>query len=76
MELTQELEMSCKKNQEVQKIVTVQKMEIEKLFKQCDEHEDINNTQANQVLELKGQIDDLLRRIQVSSTCHFLFHCS
>jgi hypothetical protein len=75
-ELILELEMSSKKTQETQNIVTLQKMDIEKLLKQCSQHEHLNGTQADHILELKGRVDDLLSSIQVSSTCHFLFHCS
>jgi hypothetical protein len=70
IELMLELEMNNKKNQEMQKIITVQKMEIEQLLKQCSQHERLNCQQSDKMLDLKAQVDDLLCSMQVSSTCH------
>ncbi|KDR22682.1 Lymphoid-restricted membrane protein [Zootermopsis nevadensis] len=64
MELVLELEVSSRKNQEVQKTVTLQKMEIEQLLKQCRQHEHLNGTQADHILELKGRVDELLSSVQ------------
>jgi len=81
-----ELVMSKKKNQEMQEIDKVQKIEIEQLLKQCIQHENLHSQQSGHILELEGRINDLLSTIQVSSTCQFfitmtcivipyLFHC-
>lgn len=75
MELVLELEVSSRKNQEVQKTVTLQKMEIEQLLKQCRQQEHLNGTQADHILELKGRVDELLSSVQVSSSCHLVSYC-
>jgi hypothetical protein len=70
IELMLELEMNNKKNQEMQKNIAVQKIQIEQLLKQCSRHEHPNCQQSDEILELKDQVDDLLSSMQVSSTCH------
>jgi len=75
-ELISELEMSKKKNQELQKVVIVQKMENEQLLKQCKRHELLNCNQSDTISELEDKINDLLSHIKVSGVCHFIFDCS
>jgi hypothetical protein len=75
MELILELDGGKKKNQEMQKMAIVQKMEIENLLKQCSQHELFSCQQSDQILELEGRVKDLLSNIQVSST-HFFLHCT
>ena len=75
-ELVVELEMSKKKNQELQKMVIVQKMENEQLLKQCSRHELLNCNQSDTISDLEEKINDLLSHIKVSSVCHFVSHCS
>jgi hypothetical protein len=76
MELILELDGGKKKNQEMQKTAIVQKMEVEHLLKQCSQHEILSSQQSDQILELEGQVRDLLSNIQVSSTHYFFFHCT
>jgi hypothetical protein len=76
MELVLELEMSKKKNQELQKVAIVQKMENEQLLKQCRRHELLNCNQSDTISELEEKINELLSHIKVSSVCHFICHCS
>ena len=74
-ELVSELEMSKKKNQELQKVVIVQKMENDQLLKQCSRHELLNCNQSDTISELEDKVNDLLSHIKVSSVCCSIFHC-
>jgi hypothetical protein len=71
-----ELEISKKKNQELQKMVIVQKMENEELLKQCSKHELLNSKQLDTISELDDRVNDLLSHIKVSVVCYFHFHCN
>jgi len=75
-ELTVELEMSKKKNQELQKLVIVQKMEKDQLLKQCSRHELLNCNQSDIISDLEDKINDLLSHVKVSSVCRLIFHCN
>jgi hypothetical protein len=76
MELILELDGGKKKNQEMQKMAIVQKMEIEHLLKQCSQHELLGGQQSDHILELEDRVKDLLSNIQVSSTRYFFLHCT
>jgi len=74
-ELAVELEMSKKKNQELQKLMIVQKMENEQLLKYCSRQELLSCKQSDTISDMEDKINDLLSHIKVSNVCHFIFHC-
>jgi hypothetical protein len=72
-ELVSELEISKKKNQELQKVVIVQKMENEQLLKQCSKQEVLSSKQSDTISELEDRVNDLLSHIKVSRLRYFFF---
>jgi hypothetical protein len=75
MELLLELDGDKKKNQEVQKLSVVQRMEIEQLLNRCSQKELLCGQQSDQILELQDRVKDLLNNIKVGTAHYFLLHC-
>jgi hypothetical protein len=68
-ELVLELEISKKKNEELQNLVNVHRDE-------CSRHELINCDRLHTISELNDQVNDLRNHVTVSGGWRFIFHCN